>query len=199
MTVSPDATDDELVHACRAGRQAAWAILVRRYQRLIYTVARRAGLGDAAAADVFQATFARLVEHLDRIEDATRLRAWLVTTARRETLRTLELQQRQVDLQPADGDADGDGGEPGDPLDRLPAADPLPEALLSDLQQQHRLRQAVDALDPRARQFVELVFLQDEPPPYSEIARQLGIAEGSIGPTRARCLAKLRDILARMD
>ncbi len=197
MTPSPEPSDDELLAQCRAGRQAAWSTLVRRYQRLIYTVPRRGGLSDEAAADVFQATFARLFEHLDRIEDASRVRAWLVTTARRETLRVLELQQRRVELQPAAGDDGGDDGE--DPLDRLPAADPLPEVLLSELQQHDRLRRAVDALDPRARQFVELVFLQDETPPYSEIAARLGIAEGSIGPTRARCLAKLRDILAKLD
>jgi RNA polymerase sigma factor (sigma-70 family) len=199
MTPSPEPSDDELLAQCRAGRQAAWSMLVRRYQRLIYTVPRRAGLSDEAAADVFQATFARLFEHLDRIEDASRVRAWLVTTARRETLRVLEQQQRRVDLQPAAGADDEGGGDGEDPLDRLPSADPLPEALLSDLQQHDRLRRAVDALDPRARQFIEFVFLQDEPPSYGEIAARLGMAEGSIGPTRARCLAKLRDILAKLD
>lgn len=196
MSAAPEPTDAELLADCRAGRQAAWSTLVRRYQRLIYTVPRRAGLSDDSAADVFQATFARLLEHLDRIDDPSRVRAWLVTTARRETLRLLEQQQRRVELQPV-ASAEGDDAE--DPLDRLPSADPLPEALLSELQQHDRLRRAVDALDPRSRQFVELVFLQDETPPYSEIAERLGIAEGSIGPTRARCLAKLRDILARLD
>jgi RNA polymerase sigma factor (sigma-70 family) len=183
--------DDALLALCRAGRHAAWSVLVRRYQRLVYTVPRRAGLPDEAAADVFQATFARLFEHLDRIDDASRVRAWLVTTARRESLRQLELQQRRVELAPAGED---DAAE-GDPLDRLPAPDPLPENLLSELQQHDRLRRAVERLDPRSRQFVELLFLQDETPPYSEIAARLGIAEGSIGPTRARCLAKLRALL----
>lgn len=197
-TVFDDLDDEALLAQCRAGRQAAWSTLVRRYQRLVYTVPRRAGLDDGAAADVFQTTFARLVEHLDRIEDAARVRAWLVTTAKRESLRLLEQARRVVDLAPAGGrDEADDGGE--DPLDRLPADDPLPEELLSELQQHDRLRRAVDRLEPRARAFVELVFLHEPPLTYAEIAARLGIAEGSIGPTRARCLAKLRTLLEALD
>lgn len=184
-----DLDDHDLLQQCRAGRQGAWATLVRRFQRLVYTVPLRAGLGEAAAADVFQTTYARLVEHLATIEDGSRVRAWLVTTARRETLRALALQSRTVSLN-EDGDADAVSA-----VEAMPAADPLPEALLSDLQQHDRLRRAVDRLDPKSRQFVELVFLQDEPPSYDEISSRLGIAVGSIGPTRARCLAKLRALL----
>ncbi len=193
--VFEDLDDEALIAQCRANRQAAWSTLVRRYQRLVFTVPRRAGLDDAAAADVFQTAFARLFENLDRIEDASRVRAWLVTTARRETLRVLELQARKVDLfEPADGE---DDSGPIDPLDRLPSPEPLPEAELDRLQQLDRIRQAVHALEPRMRQFVELLFLQEEPLPYEEIAARLGVAEGSIGPTRARALAKLRAILAK--
>jgi RNA polymerase sigma factor (sigma-70 family) len=199
FVIDPATSDAELLALCRAGRQAAWSTLVRRYQRLIYTVPRRAGLDEAAAADVFQTCFARLFEHLDRIDDASRIRAWLVTTARRETLRWLESQRRIVDLAPAGGDAADGGDDAPDPLDQIAADQPLTEQWLEDVQQHDRLRRAVELLDPRARQFVELVFLQDEPPSYQEIAQALGIAEGSIGPTRARCLAKLRTILARMN
>lgn len=190
-----DLSDEDLARRCQQGEQAAWSTLVRRFQRLIYTVPRRAGLPEAQAADVFQATFTRLHEHLDRIDDLSRVRAWLVTTARRETLRFLNENARRVDLQPAtaQGEAPDD---PTDPLDRLPDDAPLQDEVLSQLQQHHRLRQAVDRLDPRSRQFVELLFLQEEPLPYAEIAQRLGIAEGSIGPTRARCLAKLRALLA---
>jgi RNA polymerase sigma factor (sigma-70 family) len=197
--LNAEPTDQELFEQCRQGRQAAWSMLVRRYQRLVYTVPRRAGLGDEAAADVFQTCFERLLAHLDRIEDASRVRAWLVTTARRETLRLLDEARRTAGPSaPAAGPDPESDDEAPDPLARLAAPDPLPEELLSSLQQQHRLREAVDRLDPRARQFVELVFLRDEPPSYQEISATLGIAEGSIGPTRARCLQKLRQILAAM-
>jgi RNA polymerase sigma factor (sigma-70 family) len=185
-------SDAELIASCRAGRAAGWSTLVRRYQRLVFTVPRRAGLDDAAAADVFQATFARLVQHLHRIADPSRVRAWLVTTAKRETLRVLEEQRRLQPMPAVPGDEDGDH----DPFATLPSPDPLPEALLADLQEHDRLRRAVDRLDPRTRRFVELAFLQDEPLPYQELAGQLGIPVGSIGPTRARALAKLRALLA---
>lgn len=186
-----DLPDEVLWARCREGAQAAWATLVRRYQRLIYTVPRRAGLSDEAASDVFQFTFTQLYERLDRIEDPSRLRAWLVTTAKRESLRQLELARRTVDITPAPGE----DGESEDPLEQIPDPSPLPETLLADLQSQHEVRRAVERLDPKARRFVELMFLQEEPLPYAELATQLGIPEGSIGPTRARCLTKLRALL----
>jgi RNA polymerase sigma factor (sigma-70 family) len=194
MPTPQEPSDTELVERCRAGQQPAWNTLVRRYQRLIYTVPRRAGLSEDQAADVFQVVFSRLFDHLDRLADPSRLQAWLVTTAKRESLRVLEQSRRVVDLTPARGDED-DGT---DPLDRFAADSPLPEDLLGDLQQQDLLRRAVAQLDDRSRQFIELLFLQDEPLPYSEIAARLGIAEGSIGPTRARCLEKLRVVLRKL-
>ena len=194
MNAASELSDDELVSRCRQGQPAAWNHLVRRYQRLVFTVPRRAGLSEDQAADVFQLAFSKLFEHLDRLDDPSRVRAWLVTTARRETLRVLELSRRQVDLTPASDEGDEDG----DPLDRLESPSPMPDEWLSDLQQQDRLRQALERLDDRSRRFVELLFLQDEPLSYTEIAERLGIAEGSIGPTRARCLAKLRTLLQSM-
>lgn len=188
-------TDAELVQRCRQGSEVAWRALVVRFQRLIYTVPRRAGLGEDAAADVFQLTFSRLYEHLDRIEQPDRVQAWLVTTARFETLRLLREGARQVSLAPATpGDGDVDGHDV-DPMELIADDAALPEEQLSDLQQQHRVRRAVAQLDERSQALVELLFLQEEPLPYSEIARRLGIAEGSIGPTRARVLAKLRAVM----
>jgi RNA polymerase sigma factor (sigma-70 family) len=187
-----DLSDDALLQQCRAGRQAAWSTLVRRYQRLVYTVPRRARLDDALAADVFQTTFQRLFEHLDRIEDASRVRAWLVTTAKRETLRLLADRQRLVTVDAGSG---ADGDDDLSAVERVPDPAPLQDEQLSQLQELDRVRAAVDRLDPRARQFVELMFLQPEPLPYAELAARLGIPEGSIGPTRARCLAKLRKLL----
>lgn len=189
MPLFDDLSDDELLKECRRGQQAAWSTLVRRFQRIVYTVPYRAGLSPEAADDVFQNTFASLVKHLDRIEDGSRIRAWLVTTAKRETLDALAANKRTAArMQSTAGDDD-------DLLDQVPDLQRLPEALMSELQQHDRVRAAVDRLDPRSRQFVELAFLQEEPVPYSEIARRLGIPEGSIGPTRARCLAKLRALL----
>lgn len=180
-----DGRDDAaLVHACRQGDTGAWERLVHRYRRLIYTIPRRARLGDADAADVFQTVFARLHENLDTLAQPERLQAWLVTTARRETLRLLRERARSVE-DPAAGAA---APEPVDP-------DPLPEALLEQLQLHHRVRQALERLPEPCRTLLGLLYGENEPPPYAEISARLDMPEGSIGPTRARCLAKLRRLL----
>ncbi len=194
-TVPLDALPDaELVGRCLSGVQAAWSTLVRRYQRLVYTVPLRAGLPEEAAADIFQTTFSRLFEHLERLQDPALVRAWLVTTAKRETLLQLERLQRQVPLPDESSDGGADGAEPGVPAGHPAFVDPAPlaEEALAHLQDLDRLRRALDRLEPRQRQLVEWLFLQEDPPPYAEVARRLGMSEGSIGPTRARCLARLR-------
>lgn len=191
-------SDAELLLRCRDGSQPAWNALVRRFQRLVYTVPRRAGLSEAQAGDVFQVAFSRLFEHIDRIDDPARVRAWLVTTAKRETLRLLEQDRRLAEPAAggdgvADQDSDDDAGQGA--LDRLVDPSPLPDALLDDLQQQDRVHRAMALLDERSRALLTLLFLQDETPSYGEIAQRMQMPEGSIGPTRARCLQRLRALL----
>jgi RNA polymerase sigma factor (sigma-70 family) len=192
MSSLSELPDAQLLAHCRDGSSAAWEVLVRRYQRLIYTVPRRAGLDDDSVADVFQTVFARLHEHLDRITQPERLQAWLVTAARRETLRLLEAANRTAEP-PRSGDDDD-----ADPLTDIADESPLPEEMLQRLQLEHRVRRALDRIDARSRQLLTLLFLHDgEPLPYAEIAARLQISEGSIGPTRLRALAKLREVLSR--
>lgn len=186
MDAAADPTSNaELVLACRRGDARAWEQLVLRFERLIYTVPRRAGLTRDDAADVFQSVFERLHKNLESLDRPERVQAWLVTTARRETLRLLGTRRHTVPLTTA-GDADeGAGVELADP-------DPLPEQLLDELQQHHRVRQALQCLAEPCRSLLTLLYGSDEPPPYSDIAARLGVPIGSLGPTRARCLAKLR-------
>lgn len=194
-----DASDAELVSLCTRGRQDAWSTLVRRYQRLVYTVARRARLPEATADDIFQATFVRLYEHLDRLADPARVRAWLVTTARRLTLDALEQQRREQRHSVLAGGGEGPDGDDGVSAGlEVVDPDPLPEEQLAQWQELDLVRRAVDRLEPRLRQFAEVVFLHDPPLRYDEMAQRLGMAEGSIGPTRARCLARLRAELQRL-
>jgi RNA polymerase sigma factor (sigma-70 family) len=198
MAAPPPPTPDgdaELVAACRRGEPRAWERLVERFDRLIYTVPRRAGLGTDEAADVFQTVFLRLHEHLETLQQPERVRAWLVTTARRETLRLLEQRQRfPADRVALGGDAEGDGDGDGnvDPVNELADPDPLPETLLEELQQHHLARLALEDLGEPCRGLLGLLYGADEAPPYADIAARLGMPIGSIGPTRARCLAKLR-------
>lgn len=183
----------ELVGRCRAGSQLAWSSLVRRFQRLVATVPRRAGLAEDDVADVFQATFVRLWEHLERLNDDTKVHAWLVTTAKHESLAVLRRHRRNRVTVAAPGDGDGDEGE--DPLHALADPAPLAEEQLSELQQLHRLQVALARLDEGQRRFAELVLLHDPPLAYEAVALHLGMPVGSIGPTRARVLAKLRRLL----
>lgn len=120
------------------------------------------------------------------------MRAWLVTTAKREALAILEQQRRRAEQSSETEDSDGEHNL----LEQLPDPSPLADEQLVLLQQHELLRRAVDQLDPRSRQFVEWAFLQDEPLSHSELAAKLGMAEGSVGPTRQRCLEKLRRLLA---
>lgn len=181
---NPD--DTRLVQACREGDHRAWEQLVRRYERLIYTIPRRARLGAEDAADVFQSVFQRLHQHLDTLARPERLQAWLVTTAKRETLRLLRERSRVTSL---DGAAENERvAEPVDP-------DPLPEALIEQLQLHHRIRSALEAMPEPCHTLLSLLYCADEPAPYARISAQLGMPEGSIGPTRARCLAKLRKLI----
>ena len=180
------ATDEEIVLACRRGDEAAWAVLIARYQRLVYSVARRAGLDPDLSADVFQHVFATLFENLHRIEEPSRVGAWMVTVARREALRLLRRQHgARSFVTDADEDTAGD----------VPDEGPLPQEALLRLEQQHAVRAALDGLDDRCRRLLTLLFYRPDPPPYAEVAAALGAPEGSIGPTRARCLRKLRRVL----
>jgi len=173
-------SDEQLVLACRRGEAAAWGVLVNRYQRLIYTIPRRTGLDEDQAAEVFQCTFAKLLEHLDRIERPERVRAWMVTTARRETLRLIRQQSTEQSFSS---------------LEAVPDDAPLPDEALERLEEQHLIRIALAAMDERSRRLLTLLFYRPDPPPYAEIAAALDMPEGSLGPTRARCLQKLRRLL----
>jgi RNA polymerase sigma factor (sigma-70 family) len=191
-----DDSDLQLVSDCRQGDQLAWEKLVRRYQRLIYAIPRRAGLSEDQAAEIFQDVFTTLFEKLNDIEEPDRLQAWLVTTTRRRTLRTIS----QMPVKPRPDDA----GEPNDDIinntiERLRDESPLPDEQLLILEEQHRIRTAVSQLDDRCQTLVRLLFYQREPPSYAEVAEVLGVPEGSIGPTRARCLGKLLRILTKVD
>jgi RNA polymerase sigma factor (sigma-70 family) len=181
-------SDAELVMACRRGDEAAWETLVERYQRLIYSIPRRAGLDEDTASEIFQSVFASLIEKLDQIEQPERLGAWLTTTTKRETwhlifkakkLRTETLHESE---------------EPRQAIE-FPDSAPLADEVLLRLESQNLVRQAVQSLDERCHSLLKMLFYAPEPPAYADITAALGIPSGSIGPTRARCLQKLLAML----
>lgn len=191
MTALDDEDDAALVSRCLRGEGGAWTALVRRYQRLVYAIALRMGFDDHAAADVFQTVFARLVKHMPSIENPHLLQAWIVTTAKREALLQRERAARTVSMtrpDEADADASADWDVPDEAL--------LPEEALAELQQQNQVRNALERLDERCRSLLSMLFSDDDNVPYADIARRLGVSVGSIGPTRARCLEKLRRLVS---
>jgi RNA polymerase sigma factor (sigma-70 family) len=184
-----ETNDKQLLMACRGGDQSAWEVLIHRYQRLIYAIPRRAGLNEDDSAEVFQDVFATLFQKLHDIEDPDRLHAWLVTTAKRKTWRTISKSRQWQQT------AESDEDDEQDKLATIADDAPLPDAEMLRLEQQHRVRMALSALDERCRKLLEMLFYDDEPPSYAEIASSLGTSEGSIGPTRARCLSKIMRLL----
>ncbi|MBA2453594.1 MAG: sigma-70 family RNA polymerase sigma factor [Chloroflexia bacterium] len=181
-------SDEALIQACRRGDAAAWETLINRYQRLIFSIPRRSGLNEDLAAEVFQHVFTTLVEQLPNIEQPQRIKAWLVTTARRETWRVSRGERASQ--------ATAGNGDWEDNAVTLQDNDPLPEETIVRLEEQHTVYTAVSGLDDRCRQLLTMLFYDRDRLPYADIAATLGTSEGSIGPTRARCLEKLRRALS---
>jgi RNA polymerase sigma factor (sigma-70 family) len=166
-----------LVGRAAAGEREAWDAVVERFGGLVWAVAVAHRLGPADSAEVAQTTWLRLLENLDRIREPERLAGWLATTARRESLRLLRLRAREL---PEDGLG----------LDVVPDPDPGPEELLLDDERHRRLWRAFTRLPERCRVLLHTVVVVA--PPYTEAAAALGVPVGSIGPSRARCLRRLR-------
>lgn len=183
-------TDKDLVLACRRGDESAWEALVNRYQRLLYAIPRRAGLDEDKAGEVFQEVFTTLFQKLNDIDEPERLHAWLVTTARRKTLRLISTErsrgERSIDI-------DEDGAELE--FAKIPDKAPLADQVMLQLEEQHLTRVALAALDERCRKLLKMLFYESDQPSYTEIAKTLGTTVGSIGPTRARCLEKMLRLL----
>ncbi len=185
-------SDEGLLLACRKGDEAAWEALVGRYRRLIYAIPRRAGLDEDRSSEVFQDVFATLLESIESITQPDRLQAWLVTTTKRKTWRLI----RSESATRAFSGGDGDDETSESAMYRVADEQPLPEEALQKLEEQHLVRASLGELGERCQKLLTILFYRSEPMPYAEIAAQLGTSEGSIGPTRARCLRKLMGILS---
>lgn len=162
-----------LVERAKAGDQTAWKELVQRYSRLVWAVARDHRLGGADAADVSQATWLRLAERLGELREPERVVAWLVTTARRESLRVIRADRPRADVAML--------------VEEVDSAEH--EALRGV--RDEILWRAVGSLPRRCRLLLRLVAHNPELS-YAELGGAVGLAPGSIGPQKTRCLAELR-------
>jgi RNA polymerase sigma factor (sigma-70 family) len=179
----PDACDvAELVRRATDGDMLAWDRLVGQYSRLVWSITVEFKLAESDAADVTQTTWLRLLEHIDRIEYPDRVGSWLAATARNECLRSLAARKRMVlgheDVESETAVATG------------PAVD---EGLLS-AERAQVVRDAMSHLPRRWQRLLEML-MADPPASYADISDELKLPIGSIGPTRGRCLARLRVLL----
>ena len=167
------------MRAAGAGNQSAWDSLVDRYAGLVWSVARGHRLGDADAADVAQTVWLRLVESLPRLREPAAVGGWLATTARNESLRQLRRSGREV--------AEEDLGLEAAPADEAHS----PEAVVEAHERRDLVRRALDVLPARCQTLLRaLAYSPDNS--YADIAVALDMPLGSIGPTRGRCLDRLR-------
>ena len=171
-----------LVSAAREGSEEALGQIVTELSPLLWQVARAAGLSSRDAEDVLQTVWMRLVAHLDHIHDSTALTGWLVTTARREAWRVRAAGRRQL---PSDQEL----------FNELPDQGPDSEEQVIMNDQRHALWAAIGRLSARCQELLRIIAFAPRPD-YAAVAAALGIPIGSIGPTRGRCLAKLRALLA---
>lgn len=178
-------TVDELLTRARGGEQAAWEELIARYSGLVWSVARRHGLADSDVRDVYQTTWMRLLEHLHRIRCPEAVGSWLATTAQRECWRLFRRGSREIPVE----DTGADLASPG------PVTSPDRHLLREE--RDALVREAVDRLPDRCRRLLDLL-MDGEQPSYREVSAALDMPVGSIGPTRGRCLDRLRVQLREM-
>jgi RNA polymerase sigma factor (sigma-70 family) len=185
MTDFNQASDEELIAACRSGDGLAWDALVERYQRLVYTIPARYGLTPAEIDDVFQSTWLSLLRNLKTIREPDRVSAWLVTTARRECWE----RRRGSDYERSvSTDLDS-------VMQNTEADEQSPEELVAQFREHEVLKIAMKRLGQRCQDLLQMLYFDASSPSYAEVAEELDTPIGSIGPMRARCLKKLRGLL----
>jgi RNA polymerase sigma factor (sigma-70 family) len=179
-----NASDTQLITACLARDEEAWAVLIGRYSPVIYTIPLRLGFPQQVADEIFQEVTIILLEKLSTIYEPERLRSWLVTTTRRACIRWLRLQQQERASTSLDSQE----------VEAIPLN---PEALT--FEERHALYEVWAGLDERCKCLLYALFLEQPQRSYEAIARALAVNAGSIGPLRARCLERMRQALQQSE
>jgi RNA polymerase sigma factor (sigma-70 family) len=172
-------TNERFVRECRKGNEAAWAALIEKYKNLIFSVPIKFGLSRDDASDIFQSVCVDLLAGLDQLREPEALPKWLMQASYHKCLRWKKENSRLVE------DSAGLEAKEASPAE-------IPEEMLGQLQREQFLRDSIASLPPRCQEMVRMLFFEDPPRPYNEIAEQLGLATGSIGFIRGRCLKRLR-------
>jgi RNA polymerase sigma factor (sigma-70 family) len=175
-------TNTRLVEECVRGNERAWYAIVNRYKNLVYSIALSYGADAEDAADIFQLVWLDLFNELPRLREPEALQGWLKRVAIRKAY---QWKQKRV----------SSNGETPDGDDEIPSDGALTPETMQNIEREQMVREAVETLSPRCREMVELLFFKQPPLPYAQVAGRLGLATGSIGFIRGRCLKQLKAIL----
>lgn len=171
---------------CLEGNERAWDALIRKYKNLIYSVPVKWGLPASDAGDVFQSVVADLLCELSRLREPRALPLWLVQVA---SHKCIQWKRQQVRDRTPEAAAAADPAGP---------AEQNPEELLQEAMREQMLRQALCEASPRCRELIRMLFYEHPARPYPEVAASLGLAVGSVGFVRRRCLERLRKYLEQV-
>jgi len=175
---TPVRTDEELIKDCLAGDSEAWSALIDKYKNLIYSVPIRLGMYQDAG-DIFQAVCVDLLSNFSELREHRALPKWLMQTCYNQCLRHQRASSRHTELGPEEAENTEDSAA-------------LPEETLVQLEEEQALRDAIMEMPARCERMIRMLFFESPVRPYAEIATELGLATGSIGFIRGRCLARLR-------
>ncbi len=183
---SPSWQDPRLLKACLAGDDLAWRALVDKYKNLLFAILLKRGHSRDQAADIFQAVWLDAYNDLHKVRDGKALKAWLITLTHHKSYHTSRRSRR---LERREQSQEDD----------LEVVDEGPDtpAFMVEVERHQQVREAIFELPKRCRKLVELLFFSTPALPYRKIAEQLGLATGSIGFIRGRCLKKLQYVLER--
>jgi RNA polymerase sigma factor (sigma-70 family) len=179
-------SDTDLVRACLGGDEQAWARLIEKYQALIFSIGARYHLPPEDCADIFQTVCLELFSTLPKLRKPGSLRSWVVSVAAHTSFHWKRRRRRREERERGDIEED-----------TLPAEAAVTPALLEELEQEQMVRDALARLPPRCREMIRLLFYEQPPLPYKEVAERLGLATGSIGFIRGRCLKRLAKALEK--
>ena len=180
---SPEWSNTRIVAQCLAGDERAWSALLDRYKNLIYAIPLRYGAPHQDAADIFQAVCLDLYNELPRLRDAEALQGWLIRVT---THKCYHWKRSQVNRE---------SGLDEDAEEKLSALQEVSPDVLAAIEREQLVREAIGRLPPRCREMIKLLFFEQPPMPYHDVARRLNLATGSIGFIRGRCLKRLKKLL----
>jgi len=175
--------DEVLVQQCLLGSEEAWSSLIDKYKNLIFSIPVKSGFSREDATEIFQSVCLTLLRELPQLREPRALAAWLIRVTSHSCTRWTKERKLYVDIE-TNGKT-------------IPGTDRLPDELLEALEREQLVRQVLAEASPACQRLIEALFLRTPPVPYEQAARTLGLAKGSMGAMRMRCLEKLRRSLEK--